>query len=84
MIPIVEHSIPFARITSINHVRIYSMPKYVAAHGTARVPRSFRTADGFRLGGWFHKQRSVYQTGKLSPERISRLEASEGWVWKTR
>jgi hypothetical protein len=54
---------------------------YVAEHGTARVPRAYRTADGYRLGGWVTAQRKTYTSGDLDPERITQLEAVKGWAW---
>ncbi len=50
----------------------------------ARVPSSFRTADGRPLGPWVHRQRTAYHQGTLDPERIARLEALPGWVWDAR
>jgi hypothetical protein len=55
---------------------------YVAEHGNARVPTSHHTVDGYRLGGWVSKQRTAYTGGDHSDERITRLEAVDGWVWK--
>ena len=52
---------------------------YVEGKGDARVPQSYRTAEGFRLGTWVAQQRSKKDT--MSAERRLRLEALDGWVW---
>jgi hypothetical protein len=36
--------------------------------------------DGMRIGGWIEKQRAAYKIGKLSAERIARLETI-GFKW---
>lgn len=53
-------------------------------HGHLRVPRRYKTAGGYALGNWLATQRSVrkgQQYGRLSPERIARLDAI-GMVWE--
>ena len=52
--------------------------------GHARVPSKFETAYGLPLNKWIEKQRMKYRKGELSPERIRRLKAVDGWVWNTR
>lgn len=52
---------------------------FVAREKHARVPGSFITADGHRLGKWVMHQRSLRK--KLSIERASRLERLKGWTW---
>ena len=52
---------------------------YVQAEGDARVPRSYWTADGYRLGQWVTVQRTKKDT--MSADRRERLEALDGWVW---
>ena len=52
---------------------------YVQAEGSARVPTSYQTAEGYRLGAWVHHQRR--QQDSLSAERRERLEGVRGWVW---
>jgi Helicase associated domain len=59
-----------------------ALKQYAAEFGTARVPPSYVTEDGFRLGGWVNKQRSHY--GKIIPERIALLEAIPAWTWGVR
>jgi Helicase associated domain len=57
------------------------LERFVAREGDARMPRS-HVEDGFPLGAWVKEQRSVYREGRLSEERVTRLEALPGWVWK--
>jgi hypothetical protein len=45
------------------------------------VPANYKTAEGYRLGAWQNTQRVRYKIGKLSPERIKRLEET-GFLWK--
>ena len=52
---------------------------YTQAKGDARVPKSYRTAEGYRLGAWAAVQRG--NKDSLSPERHTKLEALPGWVW---
>ena len=54
---------------------------YVQAEGSARVPGRYRTAEGYRLGGWVIEQRSTKDA--LSADRRQRLEAVKGWMWNT-
>ncbi|BBY53993.1 hypothetical protein MKOR_12440 [Mycolicibacillus koreensis] len=57
---------------------------YAAEHGHSRVPTRHVTADGYRLGNWVNVQRTAYRDGKLSADRVARLEALPGWVWDAR
>ena len=52
---------------------------FIDATGGAKVSQSFRAADGYRLGAWVCRQRN----GRLllSPDRVVRLEALNGWSW---
>ncbi|KAJ1455849.1 helicase associated domain-containing protein [Pelagophyceae sp. CCMP2097] len=53
---------------------------YHAAHGNCVVPQNFAAADGTKLGAWVKTQRTAYTAGKMSPERVERLEAV-AFVW---
>ena len=43
--------------------------------------KDYVAKDGFRLGDWAARQRRDYQLGKLSQERIQRLESLPNWEW---
>jgi len=55
-----------------------ALSEYVAEHGHARVPSTYKAQDGFKLGEWVGTQRRTRST--LSPERTERLEKL-GFVW---
>ena len=57
---------------------------YVEERGDARVPSSYKAADGAALGNWVDWQRAVYKKGTMSEARAARLEAVAGWVWEAR
>lgn len=57
--------------------------RYVDQHGKARLPGSC-VQDGFRLGQWVQNRRNEYRRGKLSAERVAKLEALPGWSWSRR
>lgn len=60
------------------------LERHVKEHGTARVPASHVTDDGYKLGGWISHQRKAYKKGALSLERQQRLESLKGWTWDAR
>ena len=37
--------------------------------------------DDFALGVWISRQRAVFKKGKMTAERIKRLQSVPGWVW---
>jgi hypothetical protein len=48
--------------------------------GHCRVPHSYKTEEGYRLGQWVNVQRRTNKKG-LDPSRLQRLEALSGWDW---
>jgi superfamily II DNA or RNA helicase len=52
---------------------------YVAQNGDARPSATFKTKDGFPLGGWVVRQRKTRDS--LSQDQITRLESLKGWSW---
>jgi superfamily II DNA or RNA helicase len=53
--------------------------EFAAKEGHARVPRPYKTEDGFPLGTWVGSQRG--KRDKLAPERLALLASCPGWVW---
>ena len=49
--------------------------------GNPNAPWLYRTADGYRLGTWQSHQMQSYNKGKLSPDKIERLEKI-GFIWE--
>lgn len=58
--------------------------EFVNLYGHARVPRTFKSAVGIKLGEWVSKRRSAYRLGKLTSHEILALEALPGWSWMVR
>jgi hypothetical protein len=54
---------------------------YVAAHGTADLPRD-TVVDGFAVGDWAARRRQDHTAGVLRPDRAAALEALPGWRWR--
>jgi superfamily II DNA or RNA helicase len=51
--------------------------------GHARPPQRL-VEDGIPIGTWVASQRQRYKKGKLSPERVQRLESLPDWAWDAR
>ena len=56
---------------------------YKEEHGDVLVPRTYKTADGYSLGGWVNYQRRAHKEGKLSAECVALLDEL-GFVWSVR
>ncbi len=56
------------------------LARYSAKCGSANPSAELVTETGFALGAWAANQKTAYRTGKLSRERIERLE-NIGFVW---
>ncbi len=58
--------------------------RYVSVHGSSSPPRG-ATIDGFLIASWVDSRRTEYRRGRLSAERIARLETEfPDWVWNVR
>ena len=58
--------------------------RYVAAQGSSSPPRGARI-DGFPIDVWVASRRTDYRKGRLSAERIERLETEfPDWRWTIR
>jgi len=57
---------------------------YIQENRTAYVPKRYVTKNGHKLGNWGVFQRTLYRQGRLSQERIDKLEALPGWVWEVK
>ena len=55
---------------------------FVAEHGSARVPQTYITPDGAKLGAWVSSQKTKWES--ISVERRKRLEQLPGWTAETR
>jgi hypothetical protein len=55
---------------------------FVATTGNARVIQSYTSDDGYSLGKWVNSQRVQHSRGALRADRVERLEAIDGWVWR--
>ncbi|MBI4745015.1 MAG: helicase associated domain-containing protein [Deltaproteobacteria bacterium] len=54
--------------------------EYMKQYGTPNAPRNYESSAGLKLGSWQHVIRRFYAKGKLSRERVRRLEEI-GFAW---
>jgi hypothetical protein len=58
------------------------LKQFSGRNGHCRVPRGYRTDDGFRLGIWARNQRASENIkNTMRPDRRQRLESLPGWSW---
>ncbi len=57
-----------------------TLAAFAKREGHAQAPQR-HTENGIDLGSWVNGQRTSYNKGKLSHERIKQLEALPGWSW---
>lgn len=57
---------------------------YVAEKGDARVPTTYVTPSGYKLGAWIDRQRGLRLENKLDQSRESRLDSLPNWSWARR
>ena len=64
--------------------------KYYEHHGNLYIPRNFKTNNGYefdnegiKLGDWIITQRRTYKSGKISTERIEKLNSIH-MIWSLR
>ena len=55
------------------------LKQFSEREGHCRVPRSYKTEEGYRLGAWVNTQRN--DKDSMRPDRRQRLEALSGWDW---
>ena len=53
---------------------------YTEQNGSATPTKSFEI-NGLKLGAWVSMQRALFNKGKLSDERVIRLQSLENWTW---
>ena len=56
------------------------LERFIKENKNARVPDTYETKDGFRLGRWVGRIRSNKRKGKLSQDKIDQLDMME-FIW---
>ena len=54
---------------------------YVADYGDGRVPSTYVTKTGFKLGSWVSEKRKRKKKNKVPEEQALRLSGIDQWVW---
>ena len=57
------------------------LKEFVEREGHCRVPHSYKTDNGYRLGLWTNYQKMREKKDKMTSDRRQRLEALPGWSW---
>ena len=60
------------------------LKEYYAKHENIKISQRYEDEDGYKLGTWILSKRQEYSKGKLSLDRIKKLESIKGWKWKGR
>ena len=55
--------------------------QHIDESGSISMPKSYITNDGFKLNSWVSEQKTVKRKGKMSIDRIKKLETIDGWKW---
>jgi hypothetical protein len=58
------------------------LQEFALTNKNTLVPKEFRTEDNHPLGSWVSKQRSNFRYGKLSQDKILKLQQVPNWVWE--
>jgi hypothetical protein len=58
--------------------------EYVRTKGHSHVATKYVMPDGYKLGAWVSRQRTLYGQGGLALERVKTLERLRTWVWSVR
>jgi hypothetical protein len=61
--------------------KIAQLGALAAVRGSVEVPEGTRFEDGVPVRTWIAIQRRAYAMGRMSEDRIRRLEALPGWAW---